>query len=188
MIVTGLLTFFATLMSAEAMLATAAQELFHVLHPVHILFSAVASTAMFWKHEKRWFKAVVVGLLGSLSICGVSDVLIPFFGGMMLGQKMHMHICLISHPGLILPFAFLGVLAGLFMNKAVEHSTEYSHSAHVMVSSMASLLYLIAFGLQDWTHLAGGVFMVTIVAVMIPCCASDIAFPIVCAHRGCDHD
>ncbi len=28
-------------------------ELFYITHASHILFSAVATTAMFWKHEKK---------------------------------------------------------------------------------------------------------------------------------------
>ena len=45
----GILTFFATLMHSEHLLAGAASEFFHVTHASHILFSAVATTAMFWK-------------------------------------------------------------------------------------------------------------------------------------------
>jgi hypothetical protein len=47
---------------------------------------------------------------------------------------------------------------------------------------------MLAFGLEGWTDMAGGVFLVTVIAVMIPCCLSDIAFPILCVHRNCDHD
>lgn len=188
MVVVGFMTFFATLVKAEALLPAASEELFHVLHPTHILFSAVASTAMFWKHEKRMIKAILVGFFGSVTICGVSDILIPFWGGLLLGQKMHFHLCITQHPGMVLPFVILGVAAGLFVGRTIEHSTEFSHAAHVLVSSMASLLYLISFGLVEWTHMAGGVFMITILAVMLPCCASDIAFPVLCTHRNCNHD
>ena len=188
MVVVGMMTFFAVLLQAEEILPEAAEEIFHVLHPVHILFSALASTAMFWKHEKRRLKASLVGFFSSILICGVSDILIPFFGGMLIGEQMHFHLCLLKHPGLVIPFALVGVCAGLFVNRSVEHSTIYSHSAHVLISSMASLLYLISFGVMEWTHMIGGVFMITIIAVMIPCCASDIAFPVLCVHRDCHHD
>jgi len=175
-------------MHSQPMIPSASDELFHIFHPIHILFSAVATTAMFWKHEKRMGKAVVVGFTGSLAICGISDIFFPFVGGIFLGAPMHIHICLIENPGLLLPFAAVGVLAGLTANKSFEHSTQYSHSAHVFVSSMASILYLLSFGLTDWIHVLGGVFLVTIIAVMIPCCASDIVFPLTCVHRDCDHD
>ncbi|MCK5579969.1 MAG: hypothetical protein KAJ18_01705 [Candidatus Omnitrophica bacterium] len=188
MLLMGVLSFLAILARAEHLLPQASKELFHVFHPAHILFSAVATTAMFVKHEKRLLKAVLVGFIGSITICGLSDIFFPFFGGVILGQKMQMHLCIINEPGLVFPFAIIGVLAGLLIANTIEHSTVYSHSAHVFVSSVASILYLISYGLYDWIHLAGGVFLVTVVAVVIPCCVSDVVFPLCCVHNKCDHD
>ncbi len=187
LIAMGVLSFLAILARAESLLPQASMELFHVFHPAHVLMSAVATTAMFWKHEKRVLKAVIVGFIGSITICGISDILLPFLGGVILGSDMHMHICVIENPGVVFPFAVVGVIAGLLVTKSFERSTQYSHGAHVFVSSVASILYLLSFGLTDWIHLIGAVFLITIVAVMIPCCASDIAFPIACIHRNCDH-
>src|SRR5262245_51608538 len=62
----GVFTFFAVLMRAEDYLPEAAREFFHVTHATHILFAAVTTTAMFWKHEKRMLKAIFVGFCGSL--------------------------------------------------------------------------------------------------------------------------
>ncbi len=184
----GILTFFAILMQAEKLLPQASQELFHVFHPAHVLLSAVATTAMFWKHDNRnVVKAIFIGLFGSITICGISDIFFPYFGGLILGNSMHFHICIIEEPGLVFPFAIVGVLAGLAVTKSFEKSTEYSHSAHVFLSSVASILYLLSYGLQDWIHSLGAVFIITILAVMIPCCASDIAFPLACTHRDCKH-
>jgi len=187
LIAMGVLTFFTTILRAEALLPEASIELFHIFHPAHILISAVATTAMFWKHEKRILKAIIVGFVGSIAICGLSDIFFPFIGGLVMGAPMHMHVCIIENPGLILPFALAGVVAGLFVTKTVEKSTQYSHSAHVFVSSAASILYLLGFGLTDWVHSLGAVFLVTIISVMVPCCASDIVFPLACVHRDCQH-
>lgn len=184
----GLMTFLAILIQSEGLLPQASSELFHVFHPAHVLFSAVASTAMFWKHEKNLIKAILIGLLGSITICGLSDIIFPLVGGFILGSDMHMHVCIIEAPFSIIPFAIVGVLAGLAATESFERSTEYSHSAHVFISSVASILYLIGYGVHDWIHVIGGVFLVTIIAVMIPCCASDIIFPIACLHKNCAHD
>lgn len=184
----GVLTFFASLMRAENLLAPAAGEFFHITHASHILFSAVATTAMFWKHEKRIWKAIVVGSLGSIGICALSDSVFPTIGGTILGVHMQLHICVLEHPGIILPFAAVGVLAGFLIPGAIEKSTQYSHSVHVLFSSISAILYMIGFGLQEWIHLLGGVFMVTVMAVMVPCCMSGIVFPLMCAHRGCSHE
>ena len=62
-----------------------------------------------------------------------------------------------------------------------------AHGIHVFVSSIASILYLISFGLNGWTDQVSGVFVVTIIAVMIPCCLSDIALPLACSHNHCKH-
>jgi len=187
LIATGILSFFAILMRSEHILPMASSELFHVIHPAHILISAVATTAMFWKHEKTILKAACVGFIGSISICAISDIFLPFIGGLSLGSNMNMHICIIENPGSVFPFAIVGVAAGLLVTKSFEKSTQYSHSAHVFLSSAASILYLLGFGLTDWIHSIGAVFIIIIVAVMIPCCASDIVFPLACVHRDCDH-
>lgn len=187
LIAMGVLTFFAILMRSESLLPEASAELFHVFHPAHILISSVATTAMFWKHEKRMVKAIIVGFLGSVVICTLSDILLPYIGGAFLGAHMHVHVCVLEEPGLIIPFAIVGVVAGLMVTKSFDKSTQYSHSAHVFISSAASILYLIGFGITDWIHAIGSVFVIIIIAVMLPCCVSDIVFPLACVHRGCDH-
>ncbi len=153
-------------------------ELFHIFHPVHMLFSATATTAMFWRHERRFLKALVVGLLGALLVCGASDILIPYASGLMLGVTMQFHICVIEHPGLVVPFTAVGVLTGFLASEHIVRATVFSHTVHVLISSSASLLYLVSYGLRDWIHHAGWVFIFVVLAVMIPCCFSDIVFPL----------
>lgn len=177
-IILGILTFFAIILRSESFLPQASEELFHVFHPMHILLSAMVTTAMFWKHERNFIKSLIIGLLGSILICGVSDILLPYIGGNVLGSRMHLHLCIVEHPNIIMPFAIIGVLVGFLIPSAIEKSTEFSHSMHVLVSSMASILYLISFGITHWIHMVGGIFLVTIVAVMLPCCVSDIVFPL----------
>ncbi len=87
-------------------------ELFHIFHPTHVLFSALATTAMFWQKEKKFFKAIAVGIIGSVGICGISDIFIPYLAGYLLGAHMHLHVCIVEHPQLIIPFLVLGVAAG----------------------------------------------------------------------------
>ncbi len=161
-------------------------NLFHVFHPIHILLSAMATSAMFWRFEKKLIKAVIVGLVGSLGVCGVSDIVMPFAGGRLLGTDMTFHFCLIENPTLILPFAVLGVLVGLLTSRSMPGRgvTIFSHSAHVVISTMASLLYLIAFGFHGWMADLFQTFVLLILAVMIPCCMSDIFFPLLMVEKG----
>jgi len=183
----GFLTFIAIIIRAEDMIPAASQELFHVFHASHILISSVATTAMFRKHDNSIWKALIVGIAGSVLICGISDYYFPYIGGLFIESNMHLHICLIEEPMLVLSFAVVGTLAGLGAHRGFEKATQYSHSFHVFVSSVASLLYLMSFGLVEWTHAIGAVFAITILAVMLPCCLSDIVFPLMCSHSQCRH-
>jgi len=155
--------------------------LFHIFHPIHLLLSAMATTAMFYRHENHWLKAILVGTIGSLGVCGISDIFLPYVSGQLLSMgKMHFHWCVIEHPQLIVPFTAVGVLSGLMAARTIHHSTVISHSAHTLTSCAASLFYLISFGIADWytaDHL-GLVFIIVILAVTIPCCLSDIVFPL----------
>lgn len=189
LILVGILSFMAVLLEKESMLPVASQDLFHVFFPAHVLFSTVTTTAMFWKYEKNLLKAIIVGIFGSLFICGVSDIIFPYFGGILLGMNMKLHICILEEPFLVIPFSIVGVLAGLMISKNFEKSTEYSHTMHVFVSSAGAILYLVGYGLQDWFHMIGGVFLVTVISVLIPCCTSDIVLPISCAKKEgtCNH-
>ncbi len=182
-VVVGVLMVIAITLKEDA-IQTHSQNLFHIFHPVHILLSATATSAMFWHYEKRLAKVVIIGLLGSILTCGISDVIIPFWSGLMLNSNFEFHLCLTEHPLMIFPFVTIGIFVGIIATERVEKTSCYSHSGHVFVSSMASILYLIAFGLTDWVNHIGSVFVIIIFAVIIPCCTSDIIFPLLFANEG----
>ncbi|MFH0982900.1 MAG: hypothetical protein V2A79_15365 [Planctomycetota bacterium] len=155
------------------------QNLFHLFHPVHMLFSAAATTAMFWRYERRVLKTVIIGLIGAIGICGLSDIVIPQLALTILGKSTPWHVCVIEHPSMVLSFASVGVILGLAASPGVRRSTFFSHSLHVFVSTMASIFYLIGpFGVLGWIDSIGTIFLFIIVAVMVPCCVSDIVFPL----------
>ncbi len=166
-----------------ARLPEAAENMFHLFHPVHMLLSATATTAMFWKHERRLFKAILIGFFGAVVLCGLSDILIPFFGAGLLGISLELHICILEDPLLVLPFLVIGIFTGIVAAENITRVTFFSHTAHVFVSSIASVLYLIAFGLANWIAFAGAVYVLVFLAVVIPCCLSDIVFPLLLVKR-----
>ncbi len=169
--------------AAQRILPDIFGKLYHVFHPIHVLFSAVATTAMFWRFDRKLLKAVLTGLLGSLGVCGASDILIPFAGGLLSGKEMHLHLCIVEHASLVVPFAAIGVLVGIIAAGILTErkSTVFSHSSHVLVSTMASLLYLVSFGFTDWMESILKVLAIVVLAVLIPCCTSDIVFPLLIA-------
>lgn len=156
-----------------------ATHLFHLFHPAHMLFSAAATTAMFRRYDRKKGKAVLVGIIGAVGICGVSDILIPHASLILLGRQTAWHICILEHPDLVLPFAAIGVLMGLWAASDVLRSTLISHSLHVFTSTMASIFYLVgSLGAVAWINDIGQVFVFVVIAVMVPCCVSDIIFPL----------
>jgi hypothetical protein len=55
------------------------------------------------------------------------------------------------------------------------------------MSTMASIFYMVGpLGLIAWIHDIGKVLMFIILAVMVPCCLSDIVFPMLMTRGGRD--
>lgn len=180
----GFFSFFSDLTGRGRALPAASADLFHALHFTHLFLSAMATTAMFWRHDRRWLKTVFIGLVGTLLPCGASDIFFPFVGGTLIGVSMTVHVCLLEHPLLVWPFLLAGCAAGLVL-PTHRRSTHFAHGGHVLVSTGASLLYLISFGVTDWLRLSPLVFLILVAAVLIPCCTSDIVFPLLLTHRAC---
>jgi len=181
-ILAALLTYVSVVAGAsEENTERASEMLFHAFHPIHLLFSAIATTAMFRRYDRHLIRAMLIGFFGSIGVCGLSDIFMPYLMGQFLAvEHMHFHWCLIQHPMTVLPFVALGIVGGLIAADAVNRSTFYSHSTHVAVSSLASLFYLVSFGVSDW--MSPGplpyVFLILVLCVIIPCCLSDIILPL----------
>jgi len=164
-----------------------ARLFFHLFHPAHMLFSAAATAAMFCRYERSVGKAIVIGLVGAIGVCGLSDIAFPHVSLLILGIHTPLHICAWEHPMLVLPFAVVGVLVGIAAAGSVSRSTIISHSLHVLVSTMASIFYMVGpLGMITWIDMLGKVFIFVIVAVMVPCCLSDIVFPLLLSKSGRD--
>jgi hypothetical protein len=157
--------------------------LFHIFHPAHILLSSIVTAAMFRLYQGGLLRSIAIGFLGALGICTLSDVLFPYVGGALIGVRMEMHVCLICHPWIVVVPGLTGAVIGALTG----HWTKCPHAGHVLISTMASLFYLMAFGafgMADWLILFPLVFAVLFIAVWIPCCASDIVFPLAFAKKG----
>ena len=158
---------------------------FHLFHPAHMLFSGAATAAMFVRYERKFLKAILVGLVGAVGICGISDIVLPHLSLMMLDTKAPWHICVIERPGMVLPFAGIGVLIGISTAGGTGRSTVVSHSLHVLASTMASIFYMVGpLGVVAWIDRIGAILLFTILAVVVPCCASDIVFPMLMSRAG----
>ena len=167
-----------------------ARSSFHLFHPLHICLSAIATTSLFWRYERNPLRAIWVGIWGTALPCGLSDYVFPYIGGRLLGQPMELHMCIIKEPQLFFSFLALGILGGFWAESRLRGSHLFSHGAHVLVSSAASLLYLVSFGFTSWmidVQQVFPVFAIIVLAVWVPCCISDIIIPVATAHKGHAH-
>jgi len=150
---------------------------FSVLHPSHVVLSALATTGMYRLHggKARW--ALLVGYGGSIGIATLSDIVLPYLGGTLVGAEMEFHVGFIEEWWLINPLALAGIAVGCW-----RPMTKFPHLGHVLLSTWASLFYLTGFGAANWLPLFAPVFLILFVAVWLPCCLSDIVFPLLFAR------
>ena len=151
---------------------TISADVFHLFHFLHIIVSAMVTAAIFYKYKSRVLQALLVGILGAVTIGSLSDVIFPYFGWVLLNLKIHFHLPLFEKPILVLFLAFVGSLLGI-----LAKITKYPHFIHVFLSVFASLFYLLAFSLVFSPGYFIAAFFIVFIAVIIPCCLSDIVFP-----------
>jgi hypothetical protein len=173
-----------------------AYNLFYVFHPLHIALSAVVTTSLYRMYVvnekpgiKMFLKVIVIGYLGSVTIGTLSDSLIPFWGEMLLNMPhRHTHIGFFEKLWLINPVAIISILIA-----CRKPFTKFPHAAHVLISTWASLFHMLM--AVDTTQAVSyfGIFIFLFIAVWLPCCFSDIVFPLLfikdkSAFKGCCHD
>lgn len=147
---------------------------FYTLHPIHVVLSALATTAMYKKYSpgKLWV-AILVGYTGSIGIATISDAIIPYLGGSLLGINIGFEVPFIEKWWLVNPMALIGIAIGYW-----KPTTKFPHYGHVLLSTWASLFYFTAFGVARWLPLLPFIFLFLFLAVWLPCCLSDIVFPL----------
>ena len=162
-------------------------NIFYVLHPIHVVLSALVTASMYRLHTcecisgkcirgkcNLWF-LLIIGYVGSVGIATMSDSVIPYLGEIMLKMPNRgIHLGFIEKWWLVNPLAIIGVLIACF-----RPTTKFPHLGHVLLSTWASLFHIImAMGgsLQWFLYIA--IFLFLFLAVWIPCCVSDIVFPL----------
>jgi len=149
------------------------QTAFYTLHPIHVLLSALVTTAMYMRYKKgKFWVAILIGWTGSIGIATISDAIIPYLGGTLLHVPMEFEVPFIEKWWINL-LALAGIAIGYW-----RQTTKIPHLGHVLLSTWASLFYFIAFGIADWIHLLPYVFLFLFLSVWIPCCTSDIIYPL----------
>jgi hypothetical protein len=153
--------------------------LFWTFHPLHVFLSAFVTTGMYRLHGSAGvWQTLWIGYVGSVGIATLSDSIIPYLGEIMLNLPQRgVHLGFIEKWWLVNPLALLGI--GLACYRPF---TKFPHAGHVLLSTWASLFHItMAMGGQ-----VDAVMLVLIVgflflAVWLPCCTSDIIFPLLLA-------
>ncbi len=191
MLLTLITVFFDTGVAAQA--AAACSEgccnhasgldiLFHSFHFIHILFATSGTIVTFRRYSDKIWVGLLVGTLSSMVFCTLSDVLLPYVAGRLLGIEMDLHICFATELSNILPFLGVGLFNGWVMTQLPEFRTQenslFLHFLHTFISAMASIFYAVGHGLSDFYTYFGMFYLLMVVAVIIPCTLSDVIAPI----------
>lgn len=155
--------------------------LFHSFHFLHVLFAATGTVITFLRYSRSLLWAVVIGTCAPMIFCTLSDVLLPYAAGIILGVPMELHFCFHTELANVLPFLFVGICNGLVLR--LHHSGMLnffslgSHFVHILISSLASLFYMVSHGFHDWSGRMGILYLFIVLAIVLPCTLSDIIVP-----------
>ena len=182
-------------------------SIFHPAHVV-LSAMVTASMFKLHAAKKRFLLVLIVGYFGSVGIATLSDVVIPHIGTHLLGldvpahAELHtstnkettaavyehvehahsqdephgskIHLGFIEEWYIVNPAALLGILIAYFLPR-----TKFPHAGHVLISTWASSSYLLMNMQSEITVAAAiGIFATLFIAVWVPCCISDIVFPL----------
>ncbi len=170
------------------------EKIFYIFHPGHVFLSAIVIASIFQFHTKKKniIAILLVGIIGSMGIGTLSDSLIPYVGEVVLGMRIEghshgdehdhenegfaeeAHIGFIEGWYIVIPAAIAGVLISLFKPR-----TKIPHAGHVLLSTWASSFHmLMAMAGNASVFKLVGSFGFLFLAVWLPCCFSDIVFPL----------
>jgi hypothetical protein len=190
-------------------------RLFQVFHPSHVVLSAMVTASLFMLHRNKttFFTILIIGYIGAIGVATVSDCVLPFFGESILGVAIPVHHHLheeaepenqleqtetnapdSEHEGpkihlgfiedwyIVNPAALLGILIAYFLPR-----TKFPHAGHVLISTWASSFHVLMNTQCELTlPILSGILVVLFIAVWLPCCFSDIVFPLLFVKTGGD--
>jgi len=161
-----------------------AHDIFYTLHPIHVILSALVTASMYKIYAKKAnpLLLVLIGYVGSVGIATISDSIIPYIGEVLLDlPNKGIHLGFIEKWWLVNPLALIGVAIAYF-----NPTTKFPHAGHVLLSTWASLFHIIMAlgGTIINLGLTLIIFIFLFIAVLIPCCLSDIIFPLLFVKKN----
>jgi hypothetical protein len=190
-------------------------QVFHPLHVV-LSAVVTASLFKLYRRKASFLTVLLVGYVGAVGVATLSDCILPFFGEDILGVAIPMHGEMHSEGGtqqhseatdgqehsrpvgsirerihlgfiedwyLVNPAALLGIFLGF-----LRPHTKFPHAGHILVSTWASSFHVLMNTRRELDAiLLVGVFVVLFIAVWLPCCVSDIVFPLMFVGESSHH-
>lgn len=158
-----------------------ATALFEIFHPLHVFLSALVTATLFKqyncsnsKKDCSFWRLILVGYFGAIGIATISDSVIPFLGEKLLQMPYAKpHIGFIEQWPIVNGAALLGILLAFF-----QPQTKFPHLGHVLLSTWASLFHIMAAGPTIGLLMLFIIFGFLFLSVWLPCCFSDIVFPL----------
>lgn len=162
-------------------------DIFYILHPLHVLLSALVTASMYKLHKCghitgkcimgkcNFWALIIIGYVGSVGIATLSDSVIPYICEVLFKMPNRgIHIGFIEKWWLVNPLAIIGIAIAY-----IKPETKFPHAGHVLLSVWASLFHIImALGQGMSLILYPAVLLFLFIAVLVPCCVSDIVFPL----------
>lgn len=152
-------------------------KLFYTFHPLHVLLSAFITSSVYKLHTKDapWYKVFLVGFISSITVATLSDSVFPYLGETFLKlPHTELHLGFIEKWYIVNPIAMLGAVLAMYFP-----TSKFPHMAHIFVSTWASLFnVMMAAGGMVSIPLYFEILFLLFISVWIPCCFSDIAFPL----------
>lgn len=143
----------------------------------HLFFAALTPSSILAKYKRSFIEAILTAILASSITCTLSDIVLPYIAGIILGYEMHFHICIIEEPVTAWLFLITGGVIGYLLSKKITFLSRYTHGLHILLSTTAAGLYLVTYGV-DIISVKSLLFIpIIIFSVLIPCIFNDIGVP-----------
>lgn len=153
------------------------EHLFEGFFIAHLFFASLTPASLLAKYNRALWLGVVVAIATSSVTCTLSDIVLPYLGGLVLGYDMHFHICIIEEPLTAWSFIIGGALLGFLLSGSVRKLSRFTHGFHILLSSTAAGMYLITYGVHVLSFKALVFLPILVVSVLVPCVLNDIGVP-----------
>jgi hypothetical protein len=153
------------------------EEVFEGFFISHLFFAALTPASLLSKYKKTVWLGVIVAIATSSVTCTLSDIVLPYLGGKVLGYDMHFHVCIIEEPLTSWSFIIGGAFLGFLLSRSVRKLSKFTHGLHILLSATAAGMYLITYGVDIISIKALLFIPILLVSVLIPCVLNDIGVP-----------